>query len=103
MKFSERWEISRRVTAAAQYPQGWKPGSTAGRMPAARCPACLGTGYHGRVPVMEWLRVTDEMRAQICGKELQDISPTQTLEQMARELLARGLSDEKEHRRVFGL
>lgn len=67
------------------------------------CAACLQTGYRGRIPVMEYLRVTDDIRSYIRNKDLQSISPPQPLDTIARDLVARGLSDEKECRRVFGL
>src|ERR1051325_627971 len=34
------------------------------RCQGARCDSCLGTGYHGRVPVMEWVRLDAVRREQ---------------------------------------
>jgi general secretion pathway protein E len=67
------------------------------------CETCLRTGYQGRAPVVEWLRVDDAARARIRRGELQAIAPQRALEESARELLQRGLSNEAEYRRVFGL
>ena len=68
----------------------------------AGCAVCLHTGYKGRLPLVEWLRVNDALRAQIRLRELQGVAPQRTLEEFARELLQRGLSNETEYRRVFG-
>ncbi|PYI87306.1 MAG: hypothetical protein DME26_06600 [Verrucomicrobia bacterium] len=68
----------------------------------AGCAVCLHTGYKGRLPLVEWLRVNDALRARIRLRELQGMAPQRTLEEFARELLQRGLSNETEYRRVFG-
>jgi len=67
------------------------------------CVACLHTGYQGRLPLVEWLRVHDSLRAQIRSQDFQGATPQRSLEESARELLQRGLSNEQEYRRVFGL
>ncbi len=67
------------------------------------CATCLGTGYRGRVPLVEWVRLDDAMRAQLRQGDPRGVVPKQSLETSARELLARGVSDEREYRRVFGL
>ena len=67
------------------------------------CVSCLRTGYRGRVPVIEWLRIDESLRTFIRAKELQNVSPARPLATIARESVESGLSDEKEHRRVFGL
>ncbi len=68
----------------------------------AGCPACLHTGYRGRLPVAEWVRVDDARRARLQAGELDAIAPRPTLEAAARELLQQGLSDVREYERVFG-
>jgi type II secretory ATPase GspE/PulE/Tfp pilus assembly ATPase PilB-like protein len=68
----------------------------------AGCAACLQTGYKGRLPLVEWLRVNDALRAQIRLGELQSATPQRRLEDSACELLQRGLSNEAEYQRVFG-
>ena len=87
---------------SSDHPPGWKPGSTAGRMPAATCASCLGTGYRGRVPVLEWLRVTDEMRRGIAAKNLENVNPHPTLAESAQEIVKAGLTNQSELNRVLG-
>jgi type II secretory ATPase GspE/PulE/Tfp pilus assembly ATPase PilB-like protein len=69
----------------------------------AGCDACLRTGYQGRVPLVEWLRVDEAMRAKIRQRELTTLVPARPLEESARELLQQGLSNQAEYQRVFGL
>ncbi len=69
----------------------------------AGCDACLRTGYQGRVPLVEWLRVDEAMRAKIRQRELTTLVPVRPLEESARELLQRGLSNQAEYQRVFGV
>lgn len=69
----------------------------------ARCATCLHTGYQGRLPLVEWLRLTESMRRQVRAAELQDINPNPTLAESARDLLRLGLSDPREIQRVLGL
>jgi type II secretory ATPase GspE/PulE/Tfp pilus assembly ATPase PilB-like protein len=63
----------------------------------------LRTGYLGRVPLVEWLRVDEVMRAKIRQRELATLVPARPLEESARELLQQGLSNQAEYQRVFGL
>jgi general secretion pathway protein E len=67
------------------------------------CETCLRTGYQGRLPLAEWLRVDEAMRGKIRQRDLAALAPAQPLEESARELLQRGLSNPAEFRRVFGL
>jgi type II secretory ATPase GspE/PulE/Tfp pilus assembly ATPase PilB-like protein len=67
------------------------------------CESCLRTGYCGRVPLVEWLRVDEKMREQIRRRELSAIAPMQTLEASARLLVKQGVTNETEFKRVFGL
>ena len=69
----------------------------------AGCEACLRTGYAGRAPLVEWLRVDETMRAQIRRRELAGLAPAQSLEVAARALVQQGVTNEAEHNRVFGL
>jgi type II secretory ATPase GspE/PulE/Tfp pilus assembly ATPase PilB-like protein len=68
-----------------------------------RCAGCFQTGYQGRIPAVEWLRVTDVARAGLRTRDLQAVQPRRALAEMARELLRQGLSDEAEFQRVLGL
>lgn len=67
------------------------------------CDLCLRTGYSGRMPLVEWLRVDEKMRDQIRRRELTALVPAQTLEASARALVNAGETDEKEFKRIFGL
>lgn len=67
------------------------------------CDECLRTGYHGRVPLVEWLRVVDSSRAAIRRQEFHGLTPSQPLELSARDLLRQGVTNEAEYRRIFGL
>ncbi len=67
------------------------------------CEKCLRTGYCGRVPLVEWLRVDEKMRELIHKRELSALAPNQTLESSARALVNAGVTDEKEFKRIFGL
>jgi len=69
----------------------------------AGCESCLHTGYNGRVPLVEWLRVNETLRDQIRRRELSAIVPLQTLEASARSLVNQGVTNEAEFKRVFGL
>ncbi len=67
------------------------------------CGACLRTGYRGRLPLVEWLRVDNAMRDAIRRRELQGLVPRKPLEESARELLTRKLTNDAEYGRTFGL
>src|SRR5690348_1343794 len=69
----------------------------------ADCETCLQTGYQGRVPLVEWLRVNEKVREQIRRRELSSLTPAQTLESSARALVEEGVTNEAEFQRFFGL
>jgi general secretion pathway protein E len=69
----------------------------------ASCEACLQTGFQGRVPLVEWLRLTESLRKQIRSGDLQNITPQPALAESARDLLRQGLSNQVEMQRVLGL
>ena len=69
----------------------------------AGCESCLHTGYNGRAPLVEWLRVNEILREQIRRRELTALAPTQTLEASARLLVNQGVTNEAEFKRIFGL
>ncbi len=68
----------------------------------AGCAACLQTGYHGRVPVLELFRVDDDARATIRERGPAAVQPRPRLAEAARALLAEGITNDTEFRRVFG-
>jgi type II secretory ATPase GspE/PulE/Tfp pilus assembly ATPase PilB-like protein len=67
------------------------------------CDRCLQTGYCGRVPLVEWLRVDDKTRELVRRRELPLLAPAQTLEASARALVNAGVTNEAEFKRIFGL
>jgi type II secretory ATPase GspE/PulE/Tfp pilus assembly ATPase PilB-like protein len=67
------------------------------------CENCLNTGYQGRMPLVEWLRVNETLRDQIQRRELKSLVPAQTLEASARLLVNQGVTNETEFKRIFGL
>lgn len=67
-----------------------------------QCAHCLQTGYAGRVPVLEWLRISEAMRGQIRTQTIQTIQPHQPIAIAARDLLQQGLSNQAELQRVLG-
>ena len=69
----------------------------------AGCESCLRTGYHGRVPIAEWLRLTEPLRRAVRDAEFGGLTPPQPLEISARDLLGRAITNEAEYRRVFGI
>lgn len=90
---------------AGKGPAGGTPaGTMAGGdvRPTTGCPACLGTGYRGRVPVVEWLRVTPEMRRGIAAKNLENLIAQPSLVESAQEVVKAGLTNQSELNRVLG-
>lgn len=67
------------------------------------CETCLHTGYRGRVPLVEWMRVSGPQREQLRYRELSALTPAQTLETSARALVNQGVTNEHEFKRIFGL
>jgi type II secretory ATPase GspE/PulE/Tfp pilus assembly ATPase PilB-like protein len=68
----------------------------------AGCAACLETGYHGRVPVVEWMRMDENLRSQLRSQGPATLKPANRLEACARELSQRGVTNEAEFCRIFG-
>lgn len=69
----------------------------------AGCQACLGTGYRGRIPIVEWMTADEAVRNRVRSGGPEAVQPRVTLAAAARELLRQNLSDEKEIQRVLGL
>jgi general secretion pathway protein E len=66
------------------------------------CPACLSTGYHGRLPLVEWLRLTDALRRRVAARDLDGLTAHPALAESARALAQAGLTDQAEVNRVLG-
>jgi general secretion pathway protein E len=68
----------------------------------AGCPDCLGSGYRGRLPVVEWVRVNDALRRQIAVHQLDSCSARPPLLEAAQALVAAGQTTQAELQRVLG-
>ena len=66
------------------------------------CPRCLQTGWRGRLPLVEWLRISEDVRRQLRSSGADAIRPRQTLAESAREVRDRALSDDQELERCLG-
>jgi type II secretory ATPase GspE/PulE/Tfp pilus assembly ATPase PilB-like protein len=67
-----------------------------------KCPECLNTGYRGRVPLVEWLRVTEASRRRLAARELDGLLPHAALAANAALLVQSGQTNEAEVARVLG-
>jgi len=76
-------------------------------MTAVGCPACSGTGYHGRLPIMEIYAVNEECRAAIRERHTErleaDRVPAETLFGHGLALVAGGFIDMTEVERAVSL
>jgi type II secretory ATPase GspE/PulE/Tfp pilus assembly ATPase PilB-like protein len=69
----------------------------------SRCSACLLTGYRGRLPVVEWLRIGKPERHEIAAQQIDGLTARPSLSDNARALVEEGLTNEEEVRRVLGM
>jgi len=67
------------------------------------CPECLATGYRGRLPLVESLRLNDLLRRQILTQQLLNLSAQPSLAERAKSLVRQGVTNAKEVQRVLGL
>lgn len=72
------------------------------RCAGAGCEQCLGTGYRGRVPIVEFVRLTSTEREKLQRDDRTAITPALTLEDSARELVNQGITTQAEIDRVLG-
>jgi type II secretory ATPase GspE/PulE/Tfp pilus assembly ATPase PilB-like protein len=66
------------------------------------CPGCLSTGYHGRVPIVEWVRVEDVQRRQIATHNFDSILASPSLNARAHTLVQGNVTTLAEVKRVLG-
>jgi type II secretory ATPase GspE/PulE/Tfp pilus assembly ATPase PilB-like protein len=66
------------------------------------CAACLNTGYRGRLPLVEWLRVTDAMRRRLAARDVEGLVAQPALTESARALMKSALTNQAELNRVLG-
>jgi len=68
----------------------------------AGCPQCLRTGYRGRLPLVEALRVDQSLRRQLAARELEGVGAHPSLADRAAGCLSTHQSDTKEVERALG-
>ena len=68
----------------------------------AGCSTCLQTGYRGRVPVVEWIRLDEKIREEVKRTGASAIKPARDLENVGKELSEKGITNHEELSRVFG-
>jgi type II secretory ATPase GspE/PulE/Tfp pilus assembly ATPase PilB-like protein len=66
------------------------------------CASCLNTGFRGRLPLLESLRVGNALRQQIALRNLDGIAARPSLSENARLLIQSGSTNEAESKRVLG-
>ena len=66
------------------------------------CESCLRTGYQGRAPLVEWLRLNESTRASLRQHDLAAIRPQHTFDDGVRRLIAEGVTNEAEQRKLLG-
>ena len=67
------------------------------------CTTCLQSGYRGRVPLVEWLKIDGPLRPRLASRDFDAIQVNPTLAQRARVLVDSGITtNEAEINRVLG-
>ena len=66
------------------------------------CESCLRTGYKGRAPLAEWVKMDEPMRERLRTQDASAIAPSNSLEAAGRAFVERGLTNHAELRRVLG-
>jgi general secretion pathway protein E len=69
---------------------------------AAGCAQCLATGYSGRLPLVEYVKVTSAVRDQIAAGNYKHLQAVPTLAERAQALVLAGQTTVAEVRRVLG-
>lgn len=65
------------------------------------CEACVQTGYRGRVPVVESVRLDEQLRARVRETGVSGINPLHTLRQAATDLRDQGVTNDLELGRIL--
>ena len=66
------------------------------------CTACVGTGYRGRLPLVEALRINDSLRRRVAAQDLAGVVTQPSLAENAQELERGGFTNRAELQRVLG-
>jgi general secretion pathway protein E len=67
------------------------------------CADCLNTGYRGRQPLVEYLRMDEPARRNIAAHQLENLAAKPSLQEHAQSLLRAGLTNAAELRRILGI
>lgn len=70
---------------------------------AEGCSACFGTGYRGRLPLVESLSVTESIRSLIADRKLGSVIAQPSLAERGTALISSGLTTRAEIDRVLGV
>lgn len=65
------------------------------------CPLCLGSGYHGRIPVLEMLELNDDLRSRIRNEGTDILGNPDALRQDAQRLVDNNITDTAELGRLI--
>jgi type II secretory ATPase GspE/PulE/Tfp pilus assembly ATPase PilB-like protein len=66
------------------------------------CESCLRTGYKGRAPLVEWVKVDEALRERLRTQGATAVTLSGSLEAAARAMVERGTTNDSELRRVLG-
>jgi type II secretory ATPase GspE/PulE/Tfp pilus assembly ATPase PilB-like protein len=66
------------------------------------CSMCMDTGYHGRVPLVEWLRVSEPMRSGLAAGSAEGLAAQTSLAEGVKALVQDGVTNVEEVGRVLG-
>jgi type II secretory ATPase GspE/PulE/Tfp pilus assembly ATPase PilB-like protein len=59
-------------------------------------------GYKDRVPILEWAKFDDEVRARIRKNGPAELKPSESMQDIARTLVAAGITNQAEVERAIG-
>jgi type II secretory ATPase GspE/PulE/Tfp pilus assembly ATPase PilB-like protein len=66
------------------------------------CPSCLATGYRGRIPLVEWLRIRETDRPRIAARNFESLVTRPSLAESAAAFVSAGRTNQAEVARVLG-
>jgi type II secretory ATPase GspE/PulE/Tfp pilus assembly ATPase PilB-like protein len=66
------------------------------------CAACLSTGFRGRLPLLEWVRVNETLRRRLAARDVEGLAAQPSLADGGRALVQAGLTTEAEVARILG-
>ncbi len=66
------------------------------------CAECLGTGFRGRIPAVELLKVNESLRSDLGANKLGNLAAKPSLRERAEALARDGVTSEAELARILG-